>query len=566
MDRSGSVEGVEFVGVFGRFRLDVNNRRLHRLDPTIGEIPVRLGNPGFHLLCLLLEHKGQPVTKTALKSAAWKIDDKNGGWDDNLRVEIGKLRSGLGENAHNSCIKSVAGGGYYYVEPKIRAPDEEPAIAAKTGSGARPRSDLSIVVLPFANLCEERGQQYFADGITEDLTTDLSRFEDMLVISRNTAFTYRNKPVNTRRIGRALGVRYVLEGSVRRSGSQVRVNARLIDAEADAHLWAERFDSNISELFALQDEVTSRIAVALNLELINAELTRQPEHPRALDYIFRARAVLFKPPTRESYLRSIDFFERAIEIDPRSAEARSRLSGVFSSRAIEGMTDTREADIVRAEQLATEAVTISPRSFFPHFAKGLALRTQRRCEEAIPEYERAIALNRNWVNSHGAMAECKLLAEPIEEAIPFLERAIRLSPRDGFLGHWYNWFGRVYLLRGHVDEAIAWFENARRANPALPYVHAYLASAYALKGENERAAAELAETWRLSPDGRYSSIAGLKAAEYFGSREVQALVEATYFAGLCKVGIPERDLIDEPVSRIKSRGGRGSGGSHHPKA
>jgi adenylate cyclase len=538
MGRSASADVIKFAGVFGRFRLDVNNRRLHRLDPAIGEIPVRLGNPGFELLCLLLEQKGGSVTKQALKRAAWKIDDDDGSWDDNLRVEIGKLRSGLGENAHNSCIQRAAGGGYCYIEPKTRAPDKAPATAAKTGEGGSPRPDLSIIVLPFANLSEDRGQQYFADGLTEDLTTDLSRFEDMFVISRNTAFTYRNKPVNTRRIGRSLGVRYVLEGSARRSGTQVRVNARLIDAEADRHLWAERFDSDISELFALQDEVTSRIAVALNLELINAALARQPEHPGALDYIFRGRAVLFKPPTRESYLRSIDFFERAIEIDPRSAEARSRLSGVFSSRAIEGMTDTREADIVRAEQLAVEAVAISPRSFFPHFAKGLALRTQRRCEEAILEYERAIALNRNWVNSHGGMAECKLLAEPVEEATPFLERAIRLSPRDGFIGHWYNWFGRVYLLRGHVDEAIAWFENARRANPALPYVHAYLASAYALKGENERAAAELAETWRLSPDGRYSSIAGLKAAEYFGSREVQALVEATYFAGLRKAGIP----------------------------
>ena len=466
MGRSKSADIIEFAGIFGRFRLDVNNRRLHRLDPALGEIPVRLGNPGFHLLLLLLEQKGGSVTKQALKRAAWKIDDEDGSWDDNLRVEIGKLRSGLGENAHNSCIQRAAGGGYCYIEPKTRAPHKTPATAAKTRDRKSPRPDLSIIVLPFANLSENRGQQYFADGITEDLTTDLSRFEDMLVISRNTAFTYRNKPVNTMRIGRSLGVRYVLEGSVRRSGAHVRVNARLIDAEADRHLWAERFDSDISELFALQDDVTSRIAVALNLELINAELARQPEHPGALDYIFRGRAVLFKAPTRESYLRSIAFFERAIEIDPRSAEAQSRLSGVFSSRAIEGMTDTREADIVRAEQLATEAVTISPRSFFPHFAKGLALRTQRRCEEAIPEYERAIALNRNWVNSLGAMSECKLLAEPIEEAIPFLEHAIRLSPRDGFLGHWYNWFGRVYLLRGHVDEAITWFENARRANPA----------------------------------------------------------------------------------------------------
>jgi DNA-binding winged helix-turn-helix (wHTH) protein len=197
---------------------------LYRLDPAMGEIPVRLGNPGFHLLCLLLKHKGEPVTKEALKRAAWKIDDKNSNWDDNLRVEIGKLRSGLGENAHNSCIQRAPGGGYCYIEPKARAPDKAPTIAAKTGGGASPRADLSIVVLPFANFSEDSGQQYSADGITEDLTTDLSRFEDMLVISRNTAFTYRNKPINTRRIGRALGVRYLLEGGVRRSGSQASMH------------------------------------------------------------------------------------------------------------------------------------------------------------------------------------------------------------------------------------------------------------------------------------------------------------------------------------------------------
>jgi adenylate cyclase len=163
---------------------------------------------------------------------------------------------------------------------------------------------LSIVVLPFTNLSNDPEQQYFADGITEDVTTDLSRIGGSFVISRNTAFTYRNKPVDTKRIGRELCVRYVLEGSVRRSGSQVRVNAQLIDAETDAHLWAERFHSDAVDLFVLQDEITRRIAVALNLELIGAEAARPTERPDAMDHILRGRAALYKPPSRDSYTES----------------------------------------------------------------------------------------------------------------------------------------------------------------------------------------------------------------------------------------------------------------------
>src|SRR6266568_5159859 len=160
---------------------------------------------------------------------------------------------------------------------------------------------LSIVVLPFANLSDDREQQYFADGITEDLTTDLSRIEGSFVISRNTAFTYRGKTVDTKQIGHELGVRYVLEGSVRRSGNQIRVNAQLIDAESDTHLWAERFDRDSSDLFALQDEITSRIAVAVDGELVRAEATRPTANPDALDYMLRGRAAYSKPASRENY-------------------------------------------------------------------------------------------------------------------------------------------------------------------------------------------------------------------------------------------------------------------------
>ena len=190
-------------------------------------------------------------------------------------------------------------------QPALPAP--KPAVAPR----------LSIVVLPFANLSNDPEQQYFADGITEDLTTDLSRIADMLVISRNTAFTYRNKPLDTKQIGRELGVRYLLEGSVRRSGNQVRVNAQLIDAESDAHLWAERFDSDTGDLLALQNEITSRIAVALNAEVLAAEVARATENnPDALDYILQGRAALARPPGLDSYGQAINAFEHALALDP----------------------------------------------------------------------------------------------------------------------------------------------------------------------------------------------------------------------------------------------------------
>jgi TolB-like protein len=207
---------------------------------------------------------------------------------------------------------------------------------------------LSIVVLPFMNLSNDPEQQYFADGITEDLTTDLSRIADSFVISRNTAFTYRNKPVDTKQIGRELGVRYVLEGSVRRSGNQLRVTAQLIDAETDAHLWAERFDRAIGDLFDLQNEITSRIAIALDLELIVADAARPTDHPDALDYILRGRAARLKTNSRNRYAEAISMYERALALDPVSAEAQGLLAEALAGRVLDDVTDSAAADIKRA--------------------------------------------------------------------------------------------------------------------------------------------------------------------------------------------------------------------------
>jgi adenylate cyclase len=415
----------------------------------------------------------------------------------------------------------------------VETPISKPTVAPR----------LSIVVLPFANLSNDPNQQYFADGITEDLTTDLSRIADMLVISRDSAFTYKDKAVNAKQIGTQLGVRYVLEGSVQRSGNEVRVNAQLIDAETDTHLWAERFDRDISDLFAVQNEITGRIGIALGSELIDAEAARPIEHPDALDYIFQGRAALSKPPTRNNYAEAIGLFERAVALDPGSVEAQSWLAIALSRRVLDQMSASAAsaaADIARAEGLVGRALAASPSSPRAHFAKGDLLCAQHQFAEAIPEYETVLASNRNSVDALAIIGRAKIFIGMIDEAIPLVERALRLSPRDPrWLGVWYLWIGQAHLLQSRTDEAILWLEKARSANPAIPYVHLSLASAYALKGESERAAAELAEAHRLVGDDRFSSIARVEAVGYWGVPKVRALYEATFFTGLRKAGMPE---------------------------
>jgi TolB-like protein/class 3 adenylate cyclase len=402
---------------------------------------------------------------------------------------------------------------------------------------------LSIVVLPFTNLSDDREQQYFADGIIEDLTTDLSRLAGMLVISRNTAFTYRNKSTDTKQIGRELGVRYVLEGSVRRSGNRVRINAQLIDAETDAHLWADRFERATGDLFALQNEITSQLANALRVELIAAEGARPTEHPDALDYILRGRAVLFGPQTPDTHSEAINLFERALALHPRSADAQSRLASTLVIRVLDFGSNSRDDDIKRADELATQAVATSPRSALARVAKGHVLRAQNRWHEAISEYEAALALNGNLVSALHALAVCKLFTGLVDEVIPLEQEAIRISLRDPFIVFWYLAIGVVHLLQSRIDEAIVWLEKARSAMPSVPIVRGSLASAYALRDEPQRAAAELAEARKLTSDDRWSSIAHLKAYRNFAgmvpAAPIRALYEATYLAGLRKAGMPE---------------------------
>ena len=374
------------------------------------------------------------------------------------------------------------------------------------------------------------------------MTTDLSRIANMFVISRNTAEMFRNMPVNTRQIGRELNVRYVLEGSVRRAGSHIRVNSQLIDAETDNHVWADRFDHANDNLFLLQDEVTSRIAVALNLQLVRAEAARPASaNPDALDCILRGRAAYDHPEgsTPDRFLEAIGWFERALAVDPGSVVAQAYLALSLIGRVLDQISETTEADIQRSERLIRQALAGAPSHALAHFAKAQVLRAQHQYEAAIPEYETAIELNRNWVMAIANLGLCKFFSGAIEESIPAQELAIRLSPRDQHLPNWYWRIGMVHLLQSRIAEAILWIGRAQTANPMLPGPNAWLASAYALNGDIERANAALVAARRLSPDNRYDSITRFKLMQSLGSANINALAETTFLAGLRQAGVPD---------------------------
>jgi len=516
---------------FGHFRI-----LPHRREVLANGRPIELGGRAYDVLMALIASDGAVVSKDALMSRVWPgrfIEEGN------LRAQIRALRAALG---HPDLIRTVAGRGYQFTgEVRWQGGRGRGPIEQEFTEGARAAAPrLSIVVLPFINLSDDREQQYFADGITEDLTTDLSRLAGYSIISRNTAFTYRNKPSDTKQIGRELGVRYVLEGSVQRLGNRVRVSVQLIDAETDTHLWADRLDKDAGNLFVLQNEITTQIAGTLHVELIGAEAARPTVQPDAMDYVLRARALyLGNVPTRHNYAKQIALYERALVLDSGSEKIQSFLAWQLAARVLDQMTDTAAADLARAEMLADCALTAFPRTALAHYAKAQVLRAQQRFEEAISQYESVLALNRNWAHAIAALGHCKLMTGSIQEAIPAQEQAIRLSPRDPKIWQYYYWTGQADLLQSRIDEAILWFEKARTSNPEHTLPHAYLAATYGLKGERARAADELAQVRKLANDDRYTSIARLRAVGPFGGPKIRALFEAIYFAGLVKAGMPE---------------------------
>jgi TolB-like protein/class 3 adenylate cyclase/Tfp pilus assembly protein PilF len=423
------------------------------------------------------------------------------------------------------------------VQFKVAAtPQVTPAIA----SAPTPR--LSFIVLPFENLSKNPDQDYFADGITDDLTTDLSRISGSFVIARNTAFTYKGKPVNVKQIGRELGVRYVIEGSVRRAGDQIQVNVQLIDAESGAHVWADRFDTNRADLAEAQSEITGRLARTLNLELVEAAGRRIEQEkaadPDARDLVMRGWAWWYRqasPANREEARRN---FERALEIDPTSVDAGIGIAIVLVANLPSGWSNAFQRDGSRAEQLLLEALGRDPNNSLAHTAMGQLRRVQNRLPESRIECETAIALDRNNALAIYRLGTALMWLGQPDAGIPYIEKAIRLNPHDPNIEGYYWGLGMSHLLLGHVDEAIDFFTRARAANPNTYYVHFELAGALGLKGDLEEARASLAESLKLKPE--INSLATLRAyVPWLTNPKGWALREKTANIGLRRAGLPD---------------------------
>ncbi len=422
----------------------------------------------------------------------------------------------------------------------------------RPAAGVAPR--LSIVVLPFGTLGKETDQS-FADAIVQDLTTDLSRISESFVIAWSTAATYKGNAVDPKHIGRDLGVRYVLEGSVERTANSVRVNTRLIDTETGSHLWAERFDRGLGDLFAAEDEITSRIANTLGLQLVRIEAQRAERNrtnPEAMDYVLRGRALWQRPPSKDRYRQQQELLERALQLDDRLPAALAGLAYVLSGRVLDGFNDAPEPDLRRADDLVAKALAADPNDPFPHYVKAQIFRAQAnlgmqdRFQQAIAEYETVIALDRNDANALSHLARIKILLGAPAEAIPLLERAMRISPRSPALsiGFFQHRMGLAHLLLGHTDEAIQWYEKAISSiPPSFPFLgvaYVELGAALALKGDMAAAQVVLAEAARRNP--KYTTIANIRretGASVSKDPKWLALRERTVIEGLRKAGVPE---------------------------
>ncbi|MBW2057768.1 MAG: tetratricopeptide repeat protein [Deltaproteobacteria bacterium] len=356
----------------------------------------------------------------------------------------------------------------------------------------------SIAVLPFANMSGDPDQEYFSDGITEDLITDLSKLSGLFVIARNSVFTYKGKSVKVEEVGRELGVRYVLEGSVRKAGDQVRITAQLVDAATGGHLWAERYDGDLKDIFALQDEVTQKIVSALAVNLTQDERERlvrkHTDNLEAYDYTLRGLEYLFRF-TEEANTQARKMFEKSVGLDPEYAIAYSLLGSTHLLEWSLGWSQDSQS-LERAFELEQKAIGLDDSLPEPHRFLGDVYLWKKQHDRAIAEYEKAIALDPNDPDGFQGLGSILTWAGRPEESIGLVKKAIRLDPV--YPVFYLFTLGHAYFLTGQYEEAVTTLRRALNLNPNFWPSHLYLAASYVELGRYEEARAEAAEVTRLS--------------------------------------------------------------------
>jgi TolB-like protein/class 3 adenylate cyclase/Tfp pilus assembly protein PilF len=412
-----------------------------------------------------------------------------------------------------------------------------PSSVPTQGKSAPPR--LSIVVLPFANLGGDTSQDYFVDGVTESLTTDLSRISGSFVIARNTAFTYKGKNADIKEIGRELNVRYVLEGSIQRSKDRVRVNAQLIDAGSGAHLWVDRFDKSVIDLFELQDEIVVRLANCLFAQLTSAEARRArlTVNPDSMDLLFQGMDWIYKGVHPEFLSQGLSFFKSALMVDPANVDALAHAAAAECALASNFFQDEQSTRFAAAEMMLTKALSFAPEHARAHSFLGYVYVATNRSEQAIVQSERALAIDPNLTYAYATIGMAKYALGRSEETEPYIRQAIRLSPRDTFMYWWFTAAGVSAILIGDDERAKDWFRQSIDANRNYSIAYFYLASSLASLGRLDEAKKAAREGFALYPQfsiGRARKSALSNNPTYLAQRE-------RIYDGMRKAGVPEGD-------------------------
>jgi TolB-like protein/Flp pilus assembly protein TadD len=519
---------------FGPFRLDTGAELLFR-----GAEPMALGQRAVALLRVLVEAAGTPVSKDDLIEAAWPgltVEESN------LTVQIAALRRAFeGEPGSESWIETLPRRGYRFLGPVAdRELKVEPPIEATSeATPALPLPDKpSIAVLPFENLSGDPEQEYFADGLASDITTSLSRFHWFFVISRNSSFAYKGKAVDVKQIARELGVQYVLEGTVRRAGNRVRITAQLIDAPTGRHVWAERYDRDLSDIFALQDELTEAIVGAVAPSFISAEARRverkPPESLDAWDYAMRGNWFL-SHWSREDIAEAKRLFERALEIDPRSTAALTGLAFALVLTIAFGLADDANEARAAAYAAGQRAVAQDPNNAEAHVALAAGYIATRQPDSAITAFRFALELNPNLAIAEGHLAHVLSWLGDYEEALVHAQKAERLSPHDPGMSWWGIARTSIAFGTGDYEGAAEWAKKAIKVTPESPAAWRYLAASLAHLGRIEEARAAKDQLLRVMPNEnlRLVRTASFSAASPDHDRMLR------YIDGLRKAGVPE---------------------------
>jgi adenylate cyclase len=513
---------------FEDYLLDTERRELRRGSALLPVEP-----QVFDLLVFLVSNRDRVVSKDDLLASVWGRRIVS---ESTLASRINAARRIIGDNGEQQrLIRTIIGKGIRFIGTvRQQQAAAEPAIPVTA-------PPLSIVVLPFANLSNDPDLECLVDGITADLTTDLSGISGSFVIARNTAFTYKGQSVDVKQLGRELGVRYVIEGSVRWAGDLARVNVQLADADSGAHLWADRFDTDRASLPSAQDEIIGRLARTLNIKLMEVASHRIEQatacKPTPSDLLIRGLAMFYGSGSEATLQAALRLFEQALELEPTSIPARVAVAHALCVNIAEGWGNCVEEDKTRAEGFLLPAIERHADNVRARTALGLLRRLQNRLEESRVEWETAIALQP--YNAH-AFLELGLtliyLGQP-EAAIPQLRKAIRLGPYDGATPAAFSALAHGYLLLGDIESSITFARKARARKPGIYIPHLLLAAALALRDELDEAAAALAEGIRIRP--QFNSMARLRAYTTWGSPKYRALRVNTVDRGLRRAGMPD---------------------------